>query len=711
MNMHKGLVCFAGIIAVLFASLPVTSGQSRKAVRLRGNLSLGSGPSTRHNYNLSYYYTGAESLARPKPATGSGVLGSSIYRRQSYNRSGARSVAPVPSSHRISSAPRTTHVRYAPSGSSGGTVHVPVLAPPAAPPSSGLGAYGTVPLTPDVSSSMYDMFNDLAKGREEILADPGKPITTLVPNVPGEYRDLMEAGEKAFKDGQYRQALVSFKAARALTQSRVPGCMHALMQTVFALAKESYREPAGYLSQTLKDFPELPLVNFSPKDYYGRKEDYAQHLARLEARVKKNPKDADAQFLLAYLLWRDGDFDNAERAINLAIENASTKELKQAIDTLVQGVARTLRPVKGEPPKLQMPRDYPNAGLQLALPEGFKIKPLEKASQVLVASSEGQAEKSQTFTVSIFPVSDGVSASLFVDDTLRDLRRQGTFGDIKVTSRVTFNIHGIMGDGSRLDFSHEGKDLSAVVGCFIRLVRSPNEPKDSAMIRLAYVVSLETGRANKDSLPPVIQAIAKSIQFTDVRRPMDIPIAKGKELKDEKLGLGVVIPAGWVARKKSDGIAMGQIDFLLGGVASPMVHASAVDVPAGLDYKQCLQRLLKKYRDMGYTVELLSQGPAKLAGLDGYEFAIRRSVVGEAVKDPYAEKRPAAEPMTRPGPAYIEMGRFAFSPGSGGDKTSTDTKKVYFIDMVCYDDNVKKIRTVLNRLAGGFTILKPPAGG
>ncbi|MCD4825668.1 MAG: tetratricopeptide repeat protein, partial [Phycisphaerae bacterium] len=557
--------------------------------------------------------------------------------------------------------------------------------------------------------SMYAMFNDLAKGRKELLADPGKPISTLVPDVPGKYRDLMAAGEKAFKAGQYRQALASFKSAQESMQPQVPpGCTHALMQAVFALAKESYREPAGDLCKTLKDFPELPLVNFSPKDYYGRKEDYAKHLARLEARVKKNPKDADAQFLLAYLLWRDGDFDNAERAINLAIENASTKELKQAIDTLVQGVAKTHRSVKGELPKLQKPKDYPNAGLQLALPKGFEIKPLEKASQVLVASSEGEVEKNQTFTISIFPVSEGVSASQFVDGALADLRRQGTLGDIKQTSRVTFNIHGITGDGVRLDFSHKGKEVSAIAGCFIREVRSPDGPKDSAMIRLAYVVSLETARANKDSLPPAIHAIAKSIRFTDVRHPMDIPIAKGKELKDEEHGLAVVLPVGWVARKKSDGIAMGQIDFLLGGVASPMVHASAVDVPAGLDHKQCLQRLLKKYKDMGYTVELLSQGPAKLAGLDGYQFAIRRSVVGKAVKDPYVEKRPAAKPMTKPGPAYIEMGRFAFSPGSVGDKTGK--KKVYFIDMVCYDDNVKKVSTVLDHLADGFTILKPAAG-
>ncbi|KKK66490.1 hypothetical protein LCGC14_2963580, partial [marine sediment metagenome] len=31
MNMHNRLVCFAGIFAVLFASLAVASGQSRKA--------------------------------------------------------------------------------------------------------------------------------------------------------------------------------------------------------------------------------------------------------------------------------------------------------------------------------------------------------------------------------------------------------------------------------------------------------------------------------------------------------------------------------------------------------------------------------------------------------------------------------------------------------------------------------------------------------
>ena len=81
----------------LFVSLGVTSGQSRKAINLRGSLSVGSGPSTRNTYNLNRYYTGTNSLPKPRPATGGGALGSSIYRQQrySYNRPG-RSVARSP---------------------------------------------------------------------------------------------------------------------------------------------------------------------------------------------------------------------------------------------------------------------------------------------------------------------------------------------------------------------------------------------------------------------------------------------------------------------------------------------------------------------------------------------------------------------------------------------------------------------------------------
>ena len=103
-----------------------------------------------------------------------------------------------------------------------------------------------------------------------------------------------------------------------------------------------------------------------------------------------------------------------------------------------------------------------------------------------------------------------------------------------------------------MNFSHEGKNLSTIVGCVIRSVQSPDAPKDSPMILLAYAISPETSQEHRDSLPPVIHAVAKSIQFTDARRPVDIPLAKGTVLKDETRGFSIDLPAGWVSREKPE---------------------------------------------------------------------------------------------------------------------------------------------------------------
>jgi hypothetical protein len=554
---------------------------------------------------------------------------------------------------------------------------------------------------------MAETLHNLEAKRKEFLEKLGdKPLTTLVPDVRGKYRNLMEEGERAFKTGLFAKAEKSFKEAQEASHS-APASLDGSMRASFALSDHNYVQAAKYLCQLLDKFPELPSINLSIRGYYSRDEDYAKHMARLEAHVKQNPKDAYAQFLLAYLKWRDGKNPEAEKAINLAIEYAKDKSLTEAIGVLVRGVTRVVRHIpKGPRPKLQAPMNYPAGGIQLALPEGFQLMSVENVAQVLRASREDGSEGKQIFTVSIYPVAEGETATSFVDHRLRDLQENQVLKDLKVNKPVKALVDGVVGEGLSLDFTdREGKEVSAMAGCFIRAVQEPDAPQGSAPVYLAYVITLETPREHKKSLLPTIDAMVRLTRFTRMYRPVNISLVRGVTLKDVARGFSIARPVGWASRTSTHEIVMGQSDFLLGGVISPMVHVGSVVVPASLSNEQCVQKVIERQKAKGYTVKKVEAGPAKLAGMDGYQFALLKSVASTPAEDPLAEKFPAAKPMTLPGPPHLETIRFVFQP------VDKDNKKIYFISMICYDCDLKKCRAIMDHLAGGFDMLKsvPPA--
>lgn len=162
-------------------------------------------------------------------------------------------------------------------------------------------------------------------------------ITTLVPVNPGVYRDKMQAAEAAFRNRQFREAISLYDMAGGLS-SNSPESLLGRMHAYFAASTNAYALPALYLKNTLECFPELPLVNINLKAFYSDPIQYRRDLTALERYVKNNPKDADAQLVLGYFLWREGEIDNSKKALNMAVEYSKQPELNEAIDTLWSGM-------------------------------------------------------------------------------------------------------------------------------------------------------------------------------------------------------------------------------------------------------------------------------------------------------------------------------------------------------------------------------------
>lgn len=136
-------------------------------------------------------------------------------------------------------------------------------------------------------------------------AAKGRVLTTLVPEVPGMYRDLMEQGQQALMAGSWldvQKAVDAFSKAQLLTD-RNPDVTLSLAHAHFIVARYSYALPSEYLQQTLILLPELPLVQLEPRIFFGSAETYDKRIEILNGYLKEHPDDPDALLMQAYFKW------------------------------------------------------------------------------------------------------------------------------------------------------------------------------------------------------------------------------------------------------------------------------------------------------------------------------------------------------------------------------------------------------------------------
>jgi len=187
-------------------------------------------------------------------------------------------------------------------------------------------------------------------GRTTLLADGAKAtaaISSLVPSTQSRYAHYLALGEKAFQLGDFADAFNYFEMASYIVP-RAPETLLSLAQARFAMSSLSYTSTAHYLRQTLKCFPELPMVPLDPRAFYGQDSAavarYVQRLDGLERYLVKAHDDMDALLVLAYFRWFSGRGDDAKTALAAAITVAiedKDEGMVDAIDTFWAGMVRT----------------------------------------------------------------------------------------------------------------------------------------------------------------------------------------------------------------------------------------------------------------------------------------------------------------------------------------------------------------------------------
>jgi len=172
------------------------------------------------------------------------------------------------------------------------------------------------------------------------LGIDGEEITSLAPDEPSQYRDFMIEGEKALRTGEYREAEKKFRLAMKV-RKRSPECMLDMVHALLGSSRYSYAQAAYYLRRTIAYFPALALVPLKPKAFFAGEDEYRRVLGRLETYVRTYRQDGDAQFVLAYFRWFDGDVEGARSALELATRHTpeSEKSKLEAIQAFRDGMA------------------------------------------------------------------------------------------------------------------------------------------------------------------------------------------------------------------------------------------------------------------------------------------------------------------------------------------------------------------------------------
>ena len=358
-TMNKGCwtIRMASLLAyaiVCLAQAPEVLGQARSGVTIRspGSLRRPGGSGIRSFRTNSYGLGGLQSsgTAGPLRSSISGGLGTAL--RSSMGTAGIGSS--LRSNIDTSSAfgtPRDTGI----SGTSGGVAagFGPRSVSVTGSPGFSMGSHGGT----GVSRSLLGLDTDFAAARAFVQsvgdADSGlvksaEPITSLVPDQPGRYRDHLADGEERFRAGDFIVAFDKFRLANDIV-GRSPETLLSMAHAKFATARFSYASAAFYLRKALKYLPELPLVPLRPKAFYGNPATFGEHIIRLQEHLDEHRFDGDALLLLAYFRWfiDRPDVETIQVALSKALAASRDDEVAEAVRTFWDGMVATGK-VSGE---------------------------------------------------------------------------------------------------------------------------------------------------------------------------------------------------------------------------------------------------------------------------------------------------------------------------------------------------------------------------
>ncbi len=166
--------------------------------------------------------------------------------------------------------------------------------------------------------------------------EESKPISSFVPDEPSRYQKYMQQGEQAFRAERYIEAADAFEVAIAIGRY-LPESHISLVHAYSAMGR--YHSAAYQLRQSLKHFPELPLVSLRVRLFYGQTETFVGQIDKLQLEAQKPYAEADLSLLLAYFKYFDGAETDAAKILRRAWDaGKDDPETAEAVETFWNGM-------------------------------------------------------------------------------------------------------------------------------------------------------------------------------------------------------------------------------------------------------------------------------------------------------------------------------------------------------------------------------------
>jgi len=395
------------------------------------------------------------------------------------------------------------------------------------------------------------------------------------------------------------------------------------------------------------------------------------------------------------------------------------------------------------PVEMAPPVEYPQTGIALAVPKGFEFAQPAEHTDILQAVMTEGGQPVQSVKLSAFTVEAETTAEAFAAERVRQLAGAIAVRDLEVLKQTEMTVAGITAVAQRMKYSFRGEPVQAAGVCFVRDLPLPGR-------KVCYLLAVECAEKQQDKLLPVLGEVVKSVSITAVRRPMEVPMGpKGPAIANQKAGYSFQPPVKWFATWLGEDLVTGQGDYLrpelgMDGLPLPQLRVIARPAPAGADGSpggtpdlgspaagatgdsprseisskecsdQCCRRLFEAMKAKAPEVEakLLSEGPAKVAGRDAYQFVVLQAGPLEepsvqAATTP-VETRPASaagRPVAALPMATLPAASLPASLPQAGRQAATDPSA----GPQAGDPIIIAQRTVCV-LAGGSAASPPPSG-
>lgn len=351
--------------------------------------------------------------------------------------------------------------------------------------------------------------------------------------------------------------------------------------------------------------------------------------------------------------------------------------------------------------KMQKAVEYSRAGIILAIPTGFTISPqLLGEYQLMLASRTEGMQATQSISLSAYPADETITPEQLLERLRAPLLDSLAVRRLNVVKTDKLPVAGLIGQAVHMTYTFRGIKTVTLSACFIRDITSavpattPAAETQPSKKRLAYVLTLEVAESHRQTLLKTFEAIVRTIMLTNLKRPIDMPIDfDGPYLRDFPQGYAIRLPVGWVGGQNDLGVFMEQTDYILGGVPCPSVQIVSNPVDPSMTAEACGQKGIEQLEKQGVKVEILSNGPARLAQRDGFQFVLRKT------------EAPATNPAqtSSVGTTTLEVHRLLCVPPN--EEEYEELARNYVLIVAGQDVTVQQLTDLADQFAKRFLVI------